>query len=146
MLLNVHSAVLTALCPLLVCHGTRHSWCSEWPMTSSFLGQITRWSNVDSQLPFMVLSYVDRCGHLSVPIDNPDPVLFVVNGAYRCHSFIFFSLFFSPNALPPRNSIRMTDFHVGLSLAQNFCSYFHFFRRAWFPVSGFPLPPFFFPF
>lgn len=95
----------------------------------------------------MVLSYVDRCGHLSVPINNPDPVLFMVNGAYRCHSFIFsLSLsFFSPNALPPRKPIRMTDFHVGLSLAQNFCSYSHFFRRAWFPVSGFPLhPPLFF--
>lgn len=40
----------------------------------------------------MVLSYVDRCGHLSALI-NLDPVLFVANSAYECNSFIV-SLFF----------------------------------------------------
>lgn len=44
----------------------------------------------------MVLSDVDRCGHLSVLI-NLEPVLFVANSAYGCNSFIF-SLFL-PNAL-----------------------------------------------
>lgn len=46
-----------------------------------------------------------------------------------------------PHALPPRNQTRMTDFHVELALAQDFCSYSHFlffFRRAWFPMSQSP--------
>lgn len=68
----------------------------------------------------MVLSYVDRCGHLSVLI-TLDPVLFVANGAYRCHSCIS-SFFFPPTTVPPRNHMRRTDFHVELALAQDFCS------------------------
>ena len=67
----------------------------------------------------MVLSDVDRCGHLSVLI-NLEPVLFVANSAYGCNSFIFSLVL--PNALPPRNHIRKTDVHGGLSLAQDFGS------------------------
>lgn len=87
----------------------------------------------------MVLSYVGRCGHLSVLIPL-DPVLFVANGAYRCHSYIS-SYFFPPTAMPTRNHMRRTDLHVELALARDFCSWSPFLRRTWFPKAG---SPFFF--
>lgn len=81
---------------------------------------------------------MDRCGHLSVLI-HLDPVLFVANGAYRCHFFIS-SLFLSlMHCLQGVSHSRMMGFYVGLSLAQ-ICVLIltFFFRRACFPVSESP--------